>query len=339
MTSFPDRAPPPHSAPHLAPADVTDAQRALRDAGGASLSTHDGVTVGGWEVRTSRTPILGKEALAGLEARLGTSHLPEMLYGSALTLTHAESNTKLHFNAEDALREWLVENAPPLKIAAAARWAEAHRLRFGTGAPPNTNSGSSGSAPPPGWDETQPISDYDWTVTTPYRGSVMRGGEAAGEEASSSEDCSNRKTNTQKKSWMSTQKRVDRGALMAREPILFFDELTLYESELDDNGESSVTIKVRVMPTCWFVLMRFWMRCDGVRVRLRETRFFCKIDKNKTPVVIRESARRDESFVDLKKRGAPGNAAAYPNADEAASVLLAAGGPVEMEFHELGDGL
>ena len=52
--------------------------------------------------------------------------------------------------------------------------------------------------------------------------------------------------------------------LMERDPILFFDEMTLYESELDDSGVMSVTIKVRVMPRCWFVLMRFWMRCDGV---------------------------------------------------------------------------
>ena len=64
----------------------------------------DGVTVSGWDIRTRRTPILGKEALAGLEARLGTPHLPEMVYGSVLELTHAASDTRVHFNAEDALR-------------------------------------------------------------------------------------------------------------------------------------------------------------------------------------------------------------------------------------------
>ena len=50
---------------------------------------------------------------------------------------------------------------------------------------------------------------------------------------------------------------------MERDPILFFDELTLYESELDDNGLMSVTVKVRVMPRCWYVLMRHWMRWTG----------------------------------------------------------------------------
>ena len=33
--------------------------------------------------------------------------------------------------------------------------------------------------------------------------------------------------------------------LTARDPILFFDEVPLYESELDDNGVSQLRVKVR----------------------------------------------------------------------------------------------
>ena len=44
---------------------------------------------------------------------------------------------------------------------------------------------------------------------------------------------------------MGTEERVDRGLLMERDPILFYDEMTLYESELDDNGEMSMSLKVR----------------------------------------------------------------------------------------------
>ena len=29
------------------------------------------------------------------------------------------------------------------------------------------------------------------------------------------------------------------------------------------------------MPRCWFVLLRFWLRVDGVLMRLRETRLCC----------------------------------------------------------------
>ena len=32
--------------------------------------------------------------------------------------------------------------------------------------------------------------------------------------------------------------------LMARDPILFWDEVALYESELDDNGVSQLRVKV-----------------------------------------------------------------------------------------------
>lgn len=52
-------------------------------------------------------------------------------------------------------------------------------------------------------------------------------------------------------------------------------------------------------------------------------------------VVVRETARREESFQALKERGAPHEPAQYPDADEAASVLLAAGGPVDMAYHAL----
>jgi type 2A phosphatase activator TIP41 len=120
--------------------------------------------------------------------------------------------------------------------------------------------------------------------------------------------------------------------LTARDPILFFDELTLYESELDDNGESSVTVKVRVMPKCWFVLLRFWMRCDGVAIRLRETRLFHAIGSGE---VVRETSRREETFEGLRARGAPSEPGQYPDANEAASVLLAAGGPVDVAYHSL----
>ena len=284
--------------------------------------------IGGWKVRARNTRILGKDALEALEKTLGTSHLPEMVYGSTLELTHESTGVRLHFNAEDALKEWLEEGLPPLKVAAAAVWEKGHKARFGDEMPKAAKS-KTGDA----WNDEEETDKYDWTFTTPYRGSVsVDDGAVTGTTGTDA----SRPTPSL---WTDTEQRVDRGMLMERDPILFFDELTLYESELDDNGESSVTLKIRVMPTCWFVLLRFWMRCDGVRVRLRETRFFCSTASAATdaatPTVIRESARRDESFEELRARGAPGDASRYPDADEAAAVLLAAGGPVEMAYHEI----
>lgn len=350
MTSFPGRGPPAPPPPGM---EATDA-RALKRAGGEFLERGNGVIVGGWRVETTTTPILGKAELDAMEKRLGTAHLPEMVYGSTLELVHLSSGARLHFNAEDALREWLEEDLPPLKVAAAAAWAEGHRSRFGDAAPPGPRD--SPASPPASWDDTETQAAYDWTFTTPYRGSVDVVEDAAPGTATPAELATDSAPVAPR--WVPTDARVDRGMLMERDPILFFDEITLYESELDDSGVMSVTVKVRVMPRCWFVLMRFWMRCDGVLVRLRETRFFSKMESRPTPppgmseekraalaasleanagpcVVVRESARREETFEGLRARGAPSEPAKYPDADEAASVLLAAGGPVEMAYHAL----
>ena len=44
--------------------------------------------------------------------------------------------------------------------------------------------------------------------------------------------------------WVPTIEQLDKGMLMARDPILFYDEIPLYESELDDNGVSQLLVKV-----------------------------------------------------------------------------------------------
>ena len=109
--------------------------------------------------------------------------------------------------------------------------------------------------------------------------------------------------------------------LTARDPILFYAEVPLYESELDDNGSSQLSVKVttsvrlqgqemglrrdsavsvqcwshlagavvqvRVMPGCWYVLLRFFLRVDSTLVRLRETRLFCDL---KEPHKVRAAA-------------------------------------------------
>jgi TIP41-like family len=35
--------------------------------------------------------------------------------------------------------------------------------------------------------------------------------------------------------------------------------------------------QVRVMPNCWYVLLRFFLRVDRLFVRLREARLFCDL--------------------------------------------------------------
>ena len=43
-------------------------------------------------------------------------------------------------------------------------------------------------------------------------------------------------------------------------PILHFVDLTLYEDDLGDNGESVVRLRMRVMPSCFLLLLRHALR-------------------------------------------------------------------------------
>ena len=63
-------------------------------------------------------------------------------------------------------------------------------------------------------------------------------------------------------------------------------------------------LQVRVMPRCWLVLLRFWLRVDRVLVRLRETRYFC--DTAAAPAtVLREVKHSEGTFAELRAGGAP----------------------------------
>lgn len=77
------------------------------------------------------------------------------------------------------------------------------------------------------------------------------------------------------------------------DPILFFDDVMLYEDELADNGISVLSCKIRVMPDRLLLLSRFFMRLDNVVVRLRDTRVYIDFD---TLEVIREYQAREMAY-------------------------------------------
>ena len=91
---------------------------------------------------------------------------------------------------------------------------------------------------------------YDWTYSSPFAAKVEGG------------------------KWIELDESGMRMALLTDQavPILFFDEIVLYEDDLHDNGQVQYTIKLRIMPTCAYILARLWVRVDNVLVRVRETR-------------------------------------------------------------------
>lgn len=43
-----------------------------------------------------------------------------------------------------------------------------------------------------------------------------------------------------------------------------------------DNGASECRVRIRVMPSCLFVLLRHWLRVDGALTRQHDARFFVR---------------------------------------------------------------
>jgi len=109
------------------------------------------------------------------------------------------------------------------------------------------------------------------TYTTPYMGDLhfrahMANGDDVSHTDSHSQESSPAASDTQQQSshpaasgedadgsaswdanvrWRGSAQQIDRSALMTRDPILFYDEVPLHMSELDDNGLSQLTVKVR----------------------------------------------------------------------------------------------
>ncbi|CAI0470428.1 unnamed protein product [Linum tenue] len=234
-------------------------------AAGAELLTdgRHGLRIHGWEIVSKRGSILSSSSHEQWEEKLQTSHLPEMVFGdSCLVLKHLKSGTKLHFNAFDALMGWKQEALPPVEVPAAAQW----KFR---------------SKP-----FQQVILDYDYTFTTPYVGSEMMENEN-GKVIDVSD----------KLHWEDCKEHIDVGALASKEPILFYDEVVLYEDELADNGVSLLTVKV--------------LRVDGVLMRLRDTRIYCAFSDSANPVILRESCWRQVTFQALSAKGYPIDDSAY----------------------------
>ncbi|PSC73022.1 TIP41 isoform X1 [Micractinium conductrix] len=289
-------------------------EAAVKAAGGAVVENGNGVRVGGWVITSHKGPITADAELEALKQQLGTLAAPEQFYGeNHLRLHHEPSGATLSFNALDALKGWLADTSEPVLVGEAEEWLAARQQDVAAHA-------------------AQTV-DYDWTYTTSYNGSLEQAGSgssaggadgtaaAAGPAAGAAGGADGPAA----AAWEATSEQIDRALLTSRDPILYYDELPLYESELDDHGSSKVLLKVRVMPRCWYVLLRFWLRVDHVMVRLRETRVFCRFDAPPAAAarLLREVRHHEGTFAALRAAGAPAEGPAYSDPDTAAAALMA----------------
>ena len=57
-------------------------------------------------------------------------------------------------------------------------------------------------------------------------------------------------------------------------PIVHFSEIHLFECDLEDCGYAMSKVRFRVMGDCFYILLRYYLRTDGVNVRIFDTRIF-----------------------------------------------------------------
>ncbi|KAF2721414.1 TIP41-domain-containing protein [Polychaeton citri CBS 116435] len=210
---------------------------------------------GAWKITTRKQPILKAEPIEELSTTLGIP-IPEMIFGdNIVAITHLKTGWALEFNARDALDRVSKTEEGMLQVAVAEEWKKDRQH-----------------------DENikQVVKPFDWSYSTDYKGTTHKG-EATGD-------------------WQNTTqaKHPVRTDLLSRQdPILFFDAVDLYEDELADNGIGLLSIKVRVMPDRLLLLSRFFLRLDGVIVRVRDTRVYIEHDSN---TVIRQYTAKESSY-------------------------------------------
>jgi len=241
-----------------------------------------GIRIKGWEIKSRHSSIASAATIEQFEEALQTSTLPELLFSEAgVDLKHVASQVHFTFTALEALKDWRAHPLPPIQVTVAQDWQR---------------------------ERMQDIRELgvkkmetDWTFTTPYAGTVFR--EGCAPEANV---------------WRDTQVGIDRELLMRRDPILFYDEFDLYESELDDHGMCNLTIKMRVMPTCWYVLMRYWLRVDNVVIRCNDTRLFCAFGDDGAPARVVREVKHCETRLDTARMGLKASIDAHSNPDQTA---------------------
>ncbi|KAL1839738.1 hypothetical protein VTJ49DRAFT_1204 [Mycothermus thermophilus] len=238
-------------------------------------------------IATRKLPILKAGPIEALQTRLHLPAIPEMIFGDNLVcIAHPRTGWSVSFSAEGALDTVdKTGTGEMLQVAYAREWS---RSREGQQV------------------GVEVVRRYDWSYSAVYKGDEVRaaaagGGGGADAVAGVDRDGKGEQPGMGKGLVVDEtgKTEIPIELLKRRDPILFADEVVLYESELDDNGISAVTVKLRVMQERMLLLCRLFMRLDGVLVRVRDTRVYVEFG---TEEVIREYTAREDKFENVKRK-------------------------------------
>nr|XP_031860691.1 uncharacterized protein CI109_003734 [Kwoniella shandongensis]KAA5527763.1 hypothetical protein CI109_003734 [Kwoniella shandongensis] len=294
-TPFPGTTrPPPASAP-------TPAQAVARSPPSPPFSLDStkhtsAIKIGPWRIEATKRPILnGKEIDAAEKSLL--LPLPEMTFGNnSLSLTYdpSSSSSSISGSSSTYQAQQVDENSgekveirfDTLDALAGVAVGEGWEERVGGGVLVSMAEkwGKSRSSPNSMLTDTplpsKPVKPHDWTYSTCYAGSI------AG-------------PSTFKPSPTHSLPL----ALLARQDpnldrILFYDDVPLFEDELHDNGESILNVRIRVMPHCFFILARLFVRVDDVLFRIHDVRVYHAFGSDE---IVREISGMEASYEEIKR--------------------------------------
>jgi len=223
------------------------------------LPNDSGIIIRGWTITSKKGTIGNSHELKQWTeiTRLPTN--PDMCFGTnEFRLQYDVNGFYLSFNTLDALSMVDHTKGPDVKVSTAEKWAEGSKQQLSRLA--NDEKAL----------EIQPGKEFDWTYTTLYKGTV----------------------NSQVKIEPTTEP-INIALLQQPDPILYFDENTLFEDEMADNGVASLVVKARVMQSSVLVLLRYFLRVDGVIFRIYDTRIFHEFHKD---YLIREFQQKEGEY-------------------------------------------
>eukprot|EP01038_Epipyxis_sp_PR26KG_P008193 gene8193-11083_t len=214
--------------------------------------------------------------------------LPAMIFGNDIVKIKRQDNSnQISINSMDAIlcfaEQHTAENVEkrPLRIVKvpyASQWVKKVEV---DGFKPNTYAAGSDANSP----HLTRTKYWDWTFSNDYCFTIVDGDKLEQDVVAvydmnrdiKETNISNGNVHNKWKIEEIPSTGVDYNMLRQQDkPILFFDECILYQDDLEDCGEVVFEVKMRVMPDCWFVLNKLFVRVDGSFVRCRETRLFHK---------------------------------------------------------------
>ncbi|CAN8075869.1 unnamed protein product [Agarophyton chilense] len=245
----------------------------------AQYSLHDdakGIDIKQWTIRGVERPIATSAVEEHLSHVLGIK-LPGMLFDSnSLRLrfvpkcSNVSADTQLAFELSFTTRaalEMVGDADPSIRVRAAACWEGKNRRAD--------------------VEVTNIEHASDWTFSTKYKGTMKPSFPITSVQTTSAITEDQVQALAASKSLVP----IDYNALRNTQlPILYSSHIILFEDELDDNGTASYKVRIRVMPTFFFALARFFLRVDGVLLRVYDTRYYHQFGSG---VLVRETLMKE----------------------------------------------